>query len=138
MPKEKKTVRRPSMKAAIESKCHDCSGHYVDGKKSCEVIGCSLFYFMPYRPKNDDPALDIDYTWETFSSRAVGLVPKGERARNMTEEQRAAAAERLKRARAKYLADPKDDDDQGVEWADDEDYDPRGVEPDEDITDEIW
>lgn len=33
---------------ALRAKCFDCSGHYVDGRKDCEVEWCPLYPYMPY------------------------------------------------------------------------------------------
>lgn len=40
-----------SRKRAIELKCWDCQGEYLDGKEDCEVTSCPLYAFMPYREK---------------------------------------------------------------------------------------
>ena len=34
---------------AIQAKCYDCMGYYVDGKRDCEQYDCPLHCFMPYR-----------------------------------------------------------------------------------------
>ena len=35
-------------KEAIEAKCYDCMGHYVDGVSDCEMTDCPLYPFNPY------------------------------------------------------------------------------------------
>ena len=72
MPKKPK-ARRPSLKEAVEHKCHSCQGEYVDGKKDCEVTSCSLYYWMPYREHMPD------YNWEQYAPRAKGTVLKEDR-----------------------------------------------------------
>lgn len=34
---------------AIEAKCCDCVGNYLDGREDCGVIECPLHPWMPYR-----------------------------------------------------------------------------------------
>ena len=34
---------------AIDAKCADCSGYYVDGKVDCEITTCPLYPYMLYR-----------------------------------------------------------------------------------------
>jgi len=37
---------------AIKAKCADCMGYYIDGRADCEVSGCPLYPYMPYKAKN--------------------------------------------------------------------------------------
>lgn len=37
--------------SAIISKCSDCMCNYADGHFDCEVLGCPLYDFMPFRAK---------------------------------------------------------------------------------------
>lgn len=60
--------RKISRRYAIEAKCHDCQGAYIDGKHDCEIVMCSLYPFMPYRKRK--PVLD----WQQYSPRRVGHV----------------------------------------------------------------
>jgi len=64
MPKPKKVTRGN----AIQAKCHDCSGHYADGKQDCEVPTCPLYEYMPFRTGTPD------YDWTLYSPRRVGKV----------------------------------------------------------------
>ena len=57
---------RVSRAQAIEAKCHDCQGHYDDGKLDCKNTFCSLYAFMPYRRLS--PNLD----WQMYSPRRIG------------------------------------------------------------------
>lgn len=36
-------------KKAMQAKCYDCMGYYVDGKVDCKVPRCPLYPWMPYR-----------------------------------------------------------------------------------------
>lgn len=69
---------------AIRLKCLDCSGGSANEVKLCAAKGCPLYPFRlgrnPYRTK-----------------------------RELTEEQRAAAAERLAKARKEREPDPEED-----------------------------
>jgi hypothetical protein len=61
-------MRKITRKAAIESKCHECSGYYVDGKVDCQVPGCPLYQYMPYRSQ------EPDFSWLSRNPKRVGLV----------------------------------------------------------------
>lgn len=41
---------RLTLKQAIQSKCYECNGYYVDGKADCKMPDCPLYPFMPYNP----------------------------------------------------------------------------------------
>jgi len=43
---EKKCISRSF---AMKCKCEDCMGLYKDGRVDCEVTGCPLYPWMPYR-----------------------------------------------------------------------------------------
>lgn len=89
---------KPSMKAAVLSKCHDCMGHYADRDRDCGNSACSLYSWQPY--KKSTPNLE----WVKYSPKRSGLVLKTDAARVFTPEQRQAAAERLSAARARRAA----------------------------------
>ena len=36
-------------KDAIIAKCFECSNGYLDGRADCEIPGCPLYPYMPYR-----------------------------------------------------------------------------------------
>ncbi len=38
-----------TMLTAIRLQCHECLGHYRDGKTDCENPRCTLYTWMPYR-----------------------------------------------------------------------------------------
>ena len=40
---------RISMGQAVKAKCFDCCAYYEDGKYDCEIKGCPLYPWMPYR-----------------------------------------------------------------------------------------
>jgi len=95
--------KKPSMKAAILSKCHDCMGHYDDsGTRDCRNPKCSLYFWMPYS------TLPEDREWELYSPKKAGLVLKADAARSMTPEQRQACADRLAAARARKALEVDD------------------------------
>ena len=88
------TKKKPTRAYAIESACHECMAEYED-MKDCECSWCPLYMYQPYRKL--EPRLD----WTEFNPRRKGKVTWDESKRTLTEEQRAAAAERLSKAREK-------------------------------------
>jgi len=36
---------------SLKAKCCECMGYYIDGRFSCEIPTCPLFYYMPYKNK---------------------------------------------------------------------------------------
>lgn len=90
-----KNNKTNSRKQAMLLKCWDCTGNYADGMKDCEVRMCPLYQWMPYRKKEPDLSLF------NYSPKRLGMVTLDECRREMTEEQREAAAERLRNARNK-------------------------------------
>lgn len=82
-----------SRKQAMLLKCWDCCGQYDDGMKDCEVTVCPLYEWMPYRN------LEPDTSVFNFSPRRRGHVTLEDASREMTDEQREAAADRLRKAR---------------------------------------
>jgi len=67
-----------SARQAIIAKCYECNGYYADGKADCKMPDCPLYPYMIYRE---------------------GGMRKGRQ--RLTEDQRKAAGERLKRGREK-------------------------------------
>ena len=55
-------------KNAIDAQCHECLGHYADGKQDCECVRCPLYPFMPYAK------MAPDLSWTGFHPRRVGKV----------------------------------------------------------------
>lgn len=92
-------TEKPSRAAAMKWKCHECMGGYADGRKDCEITVCALYPWMPYRKKKPD------LTWMKYNPSRVGEEEWDPR--EMSEEQRDAARERLKKAR---MARGKDED----------------------------
>lgn len=80
---------------AMAAKCHQCSGEYFDGKSDCNVPVCPLYNWMPYK------ALKPDFSWLKYNPRKKGLVTWEDSQREMSDEQRSALGERLKRMRTK-------------------------------------
>jgi len=46
--------KRLTYKGAVQAKCYDCMGYYVDGLNDCEIPDCPLYPFSPYRKKESD------------------------------------------------------------------------------------
>lgn len=107
------TTKKPSMKQALLSKCHDCMGHYADGRANadCRNQRCPLYFWMPYAE------LTPDRTWELFSPKKIGLQLRSAAVRTMTDAQRKACAERLAAARQQKKTEDSDTslDDNDVE-----------------------
>lgn len=82
---------------AILAMCHQCLGHYSDGKVDCECQRCPLYSFMPYARK--EPELE----WMQYNHKMVGLVLKEDSKREYTEEQREVLRARLESARSARL-----------------------------------
>lgn len=110
------TAKKPSMKQAILAKCHDCMGHYADGKVECWNQRCSLYFWMPYA------SLNPDREWELYSPKKMGLQLKSNIARTMTDEQKKACADRFALARQKK-SDVVSEDLVGTDTEDDEEDD---------------
>jgi hypothetical protein len=93
---------------AMAMKCAECMGYYEDeGKVDCTIIGCPLYPWYPYA--EHEPNLE----WTKYNPKRVGKVLLEESKRTMTEEQRAAAAERLSKARLiRSLAEDEDEDEE--------------------------
>lgn len=89
---------KPTRVLAMLAFCHQCLGAYADGIQDCQNVTCPIYPWMP-RGK-----LEPDLEWLDYNPRKKGLVRWEDCVTNMTDEQRQAAAERLRRAR-----DTKDD-----------------------------
>ena len=89
------TVKNP-MKVtpmnAIKSKCHECMGQFVDGRRDCENTACSLYSYMRYAKKTPD------LEWTKYSPSASGFKERVKR--ELSEEERAVIRERFELARA--------------------------------------
>lgn len=73
----------------MRAKCHECMGGYIDGRASCSATACPLYPWMPYADA------DPDLKWLEFNPKRVGLVRWEDSGREMTDEDREAAAKRL-------------------------------------------
>ncbi len=76
---------------AVEAKCHDCMGHYVDGMLDCQHTSCPLYTWMPYRK------LEPGEEWAKYGTRRVGLVEKVAREATPGELARLKAANQKRR-----------------------------------------
>ena len=53
-----KPRHRPSLPEAFKAKCCECCAYYADARYvDCQIVGCPLYFHMPYR--HEDP----DYSW---------------------------------------------------------------------------
>jgi hypothetical protein len=41
---------------AMLAKCCDCMGGYVDGRNDCQIHGCPMYPWMPYRQNRGSKA----------------------------------------------------------------------------------
>lgn len=100
--------KKATRKLAMLAMCHNCTGEYYDGKIDCEVAICPLYPWMPYASSLPDE------TWLKHNPRMKGKILWEDCGKTMTEEQRQAAAERLRSYRKKgaknALLDMIDDD----------------------------
>jgi hypothetical protein len=82
----------PTRKEAIEFKCWECMGNYVDGMVDCGVTACPLYQWMPYR--EHEPSLDLF----AYDSKRRGKVVRQKK--ELTEEQKQALRERFATGKA--------------------------------------
>jgi hypothetical protein len=82
---------------AIHWRCHNCEYYYLDGKNDCENTKCELYSFMKYAK------LKPDLSFMEFSPYQKGLTRWEDCERQMTDEQRAAAAQRMRDFHKKVL-----------------------------------
>lgn len=66
-----------SARQAIVAKCYECMGYYADGKQDCKMPDCPLYPWMVYKEGG---------------SRKMK--------RNLTDEQKKAVADRLRKTRS--------------------------------------
>jgi len=85
--------KEPTRSEAMLAMCHECCGHYQDGKVDCENPRCPLYKWMPYRKQ--EPIL----AWTEYNPKAKGKVLKAETKREISEEKKKELAERMKKAR---------------------------------------
>ena len=88
-------MTKPTRTEAMMTKCWDCCHFYIDGKLDCEVTKCPLYTYMPYRRK--EPDLELF----RFNPKHVGKQTFEETKRDMSEEQRLAMSERMKKLHKK-------------------------------------
>jgi hypothetical protein len=84
-----KKPEKPSRVLAMLAKCHDCMGGYYDGIKDCRNHQCPLYSWMPRR------AGCPDLTWLEYNPRKKGKVKWEDCGREMTEEEKQVARDRL-------------------------------------------
>lgn len=81
---------KPTRALAIMAKCHDCMGGYLDGRNDCTTTTCPLYSWMRYA------AFPPNLDWMNYNPKRAGKVTWEESGREMTDEEREAAAERLR------------------------------------------
>lgn len=91
--------QKVTRKLAMLAKCHDCTGGYYDGKIDCEVTVCPLYPYMPYASNLPNEK------WLDFNPKKKGNVRWEDCGKDMTDEQRQQAAERLRSYRKKSHKD---------------------------------
>lgn len=83
----------PTMKNAILSHCHECMGHYYDGKVDCENIVCQFYKWMP------QAAYLPDLEWTKYNPKKCGKVLKKRKILN--DEEKAVINERFGHSKKK-------------------------------------
>jgi len=87
---------KPTRALAMRAKCHDCCGGYIDGREDCGSTACPLYPWMPYA--SNPP----DLTWMDYNPKRVGKVTWEDSGKEMSDEEREAAAKRLAVARTRF------------------------------------
>ena len=64
---KKKKKQRLSRVNAVKAKCLECIGYPADGRVDCQVTGCPLYYWQPYRE------LDPDTSWNDAKTPYIWL-----------------------------------------------------------------
>jgi len=95
--------KKPTRALAMLAKCHSCLAAYADGIRDCEGISCPLYPWM-IRAK-----LEPDLWWMAYNPRKKGHVLWEDCGKEMTEEQKNAARERLAQAREQTNQKRQDD-----------------------------
>lgn len=94
---EEETLSKPeklTRSLAMAAYCHQCLGYYQDGKQDCEAVSCPLYKWMPYGKK------EPDLGWLELNPRMKGKVTWEESEREMSDEARQAAADRMRNLRS--------------------------------------
>jgi len=45
--------KKLTYKGAVQAKCYDCMGYYMDGLHDCGIPDCPLYGFSPYKKESD-------------------------------------------------------------------------------------
>ena len=99
-----KKPTKPTRSLAMMAKCHSCMAEYADGINDCRNYSCPLYTWMIRANK---AAADLE--WMDYNPRKKGLVKWEDCGREMTDEERQAARDRLAAARSAA----KEDEDYG-------------------------
>lgn len=84
---------KPTRTLAMLALCHQCLGYYADGIQDCQNVTCPLYPWMPRRKQKPD------LKWLDYNPRKKGRVLWEDCGKELTDEQRQEAAERLKKSR---------------------------------------
>lgn len=90
-----KRPEKATRSLAMAAKCHECMGAYADSIQDCANPECPLYQWMPRRKL--EPVLK----WLEHNPRKKGQVLWADCGRELTEEQKTEARDRLERARQK-------------------------------------
>jgi hypothetical protein len=70
-----------SRSAAMVACCHYCMCEYVDGKVDCREASCPLYFWMPYRKLQPNPAFTL------IDHRRVGRCLKSDTKKDLSYEE---------------------------------------------------
>jgi len=87
-------MEKVTRKKSILAMCHQCMGHWSDGKVDCDCVKCPLYHWQPYRKK------EPDYKWLEYNPTRKGLVTWEETARELSEDAKKELVARLKGQRS--------------------------------------
>jgi len=48
-----------SRKEAMQAKCYDCMGYFIDGRADCQIKYCPMFDFRPFKDRPESKKLDF-------------------------------------------------------------------------------
>jgi hypothetical protein len=88
-----KKPTKPTLKIAVLAKCHSCMAEYADGINDCRNASCPLYNWMIRAREKPD------LEWLKYNPRKKGLVRWEDCGRELTEEEKQIARDRLAAAR---------------------------------------
>jgi hypothetical protein len=78
-------------KEAMAAKCKDCTCGYADGRGDCEIPGCPLYAWMPYRAEK--PKRPISAAQKAALAKLHASHPERQKRAESTKSARLAAGE---------------------------------------------